>query len=221
MQRAKPWQAPAIPPVPLNRNISTPTYSRMKNPTTPNLINGINTEAMRGAIAAVAGDPAKGMTHWEVASHWRGGARSDTKVSAYMIGGQRVAKDFEIRIDEPLELCGTNQYANPQEYLLAALNACMIVTYVAYCSLEGIKLDELRIETDGDIDLRGLFSLDPAVKSGYDQLRYRVFISGNGTPEQFERIHRTVMSASPNYFNMANAIRMNSELVLANRQAAA
>lgn len=182
--------------------------------TTTHHLNGIDTSALRGAIAAVAADPAKGMTHWAVTSHWRGGARSDTKVTHFEIGGQRVAKDFEIRIDEPLELCGTNRYANPQEYLLAALNACMIVTYTAYCALEGIKLDELRIETDGDIDLRGLFSLDPAVKAGYDQLRYRVFISGDGTPEQFERIHRTVMSASPNYFNLANAIRMESELVL-------
>ena len=33
------------------------------------------------------------------------------------------------------------------------------------------SLWHLRIETDGDIDLRGLFSLDPTVKAGYDSLR--------------------------------------------------
>jgi hypothetical protein len=94
------------------------------------------------------------------------------------------------------------KFANPQEYLLAALNACMIVTYVSYCSLEGITLDELRIETEGDIDLRGLFGLDPTVQPGYDELRYTVHIRGNGTPEQFEKIHRTVMATSPNRFNL-------------------
>ena len=154
-------------------------------------INGIDTGALRNAIDAVAADPAKGQTHWQVASHWRGGARSDTLVKSYGIGGQTVPKDFTIRIDEPLELCGTNQFANPQEHLLAALNACMIVTYVAYCALEGIELSALRIETEGDIDLRGLFSLDSAVPAGYEQLRYTVHIAGNATPEQFERIHRT------------------------------
>lgn len=181
---------------------------------TENVINGINTEALRGAIQGVSQDRAKGMTHWEVNSQWRGGARSDTQVSGYTIGGQRVPRDFTLRIDEPLELCGTNKFANPQEYLLAALNACMIVTYVAYCSLDSIELEELRIETEGDIDLRGLFKLDPAVKAGYDQLRYTVFIKGNGTPEQFERIHRTVMAVSPNYFNLANAIQMKPRLVI-------
>ena len=185
------------------------------------LINGIDTVAVRDAIAAVAADPANGMTHWEVSSQWRNGARSDTQVSSYTIGGNRVEKDYMIKIDEPLELGGTNQFANPQEYLLAAVNACLIVTYVAYASLEGIKLDDLRIETDGDIDLRGLFSLDTSVKPGYDSLSYRVFIKGDGTPEQFERLHKTVMSTSPNYFNMASAIKMNSKLVLAGEEVAA
>lgn len=178
------------------------------------LLNGIDTEALLAAVEAVSQNPANGMTHWSVSSQWKGGARSDTHASGYIIGGKRVPKDFTIPIDEPLELCGTNQYANPQEHLLAAVNACMIVTYVAYCSLAGIELEDLRIETSGDIDLRGLFSLDPTIKSGYEQLRYKVFIKGEGTPEQFEKVHRTVMSASPNYYNMANAIRMNSELII-------
>ena len=38
-------------------------------------------------------------------------------------------------IDEPLDLGGASGYANPQEYLLAALNACMIVDYTALCAL--------------------------------------------------------------------------------------
>jgi len=177
-------------------------------------VNGINTDALRSTVEAVTQDPSKGATHWQVTSHWRGGTRSDARVTSYEIGGQRIAKDFTIRVDEPLELCGTNEFANPQEYLLAALNACMIVGYTALCSLEGIQLEQLRIETQGDIDLRGFLGIDPSVKSGYDHLRYIVHIKGNGTPEQFERIHRTVMSTSPNYFNLATAIPLRSKLVV-------
>jgi uncharacterized OsmC-like protein len=179
---------------------------------TNTIINGIDTGALRGAIAGVGADSTQGATHWTVASHWRGGARSDTHVTEYGIGGQRVSKDFTIRVDEPIELCGTNQFANPQEYLLAALNACMIVTYVAYCALEGIELTDLRIETEGDIDLRGLFGLDESVPAGYEQLRYTVHLAGSGTAEQFERIHHTVMRRSPNYFNLASAIPLESRL---------
>lgn len=177
-------------------------------------LNGINTDALRGAIQAIADDPAKGMTHWEVTSHWRGGTRSEARVTSYSIGGQRIAKNFTIRVDEPLELCGTNQHANPQEYLLAALNACMIVGYSACCALEGIALEELRIETEGEIDLRGFLGIAADVKPGYDHLRYTVHIKGDGTPEQFEKIHRTVMATSPNYFNLRNPVPLQSRLVV-------
>src|SRR5262249_22450386 len=147
-----------------------------------------------------------GMTHWEVTSHWRGGTRSDTRVTGFVIGGEPIAKDFTIRMDEPVQLCGTNQHANPQEYLLAALNACLIVGYSACCAQDGIELKELRIETEGDIDLRGFLGIEPTVKPGYEQLRYTVHIKGNATPEQFEKIHRTVMSTSPNYSNLSSAM---------------
>src|SRR5262245_40883775 len=182
--------------------------------TEPTTLNGINTDALRGAIDTVTRDPAHGLTRWQVASHWCGGTRSDTRVTNCTIGGQRIEKDFTIRVDEPLELCGTNRFANPQEHLFAALNSCMIVGYSALCALEGIELEELRIETEGNIDLRGFLGIDPTVRPGYDQLRYTVHIKGNGTPVQFEKIHRTVMATSPNYFNLANAIPLKSRLMV-------
>ena len=186
----------------------------MTTMTAPRTLNGINTEALLGTIEAITQDTAKAMTHWEVTSHWRGGTRSDSRVRRCVIGGEEIAKDFTIKVDEPLQLCGTNQYANPQEHLLAALNACMIVGYSAACAHQGIEIEELRIETEGDIDLRGFLGLDSTVKPGYDQLRYTVYIKGSGTPEQFENIHRTVMATSPNYFNLASAVPLKSRLVL-------
>jgi uncharacterized OsmC-like protein len=178
------------------------------------IVNGIDTDALRGVIDTVKQDPANAATHWQVATHWRGGTRSDTKVSEFSIGGETVAKDFTIRIDEPLQLGGTNQYANPQEYLLASLNACMIVGYSALCALEGIELTSLRIDSEGEIDLRGFLGLSGEVKPGYDELRYTVHIKGSGTPEQFEKIHRSVMATSPNYFNVRNSIPLQSRLVV-------
>ena len=135
-------------------------------------------------------------------------------MSEYHIGGQRIAKDFTIKIDEPSELCGTNKFANPQEYLLAALNACMIVGYTAACSMQGITIDELRIETEGDIDLRGFLGIDPNVKPGYDSLHYTVHIRGDGTPEQFQQVHDVVTKTSPNRFNIGTAIALHSKLVV-------
>jgi len=125
-----------------------------------------------------------------------------------------VPRRFSIDIDEPLELGGGNAYANPQEYLLAALNACMIVGYTALCALQGITLQKLEITTEGDIDLRGFFGLDPAVAAGYRELQARIVVKGDGSEEQFRKIHEMVLATSPNFYNISRAIRVMPELVV-------
>jgi uncharacterized OsmC-like protein len=109
---------------------------------------------------------------------------------------------------------GENTAPNPQELLMAAVNACMTVGYVAGASIRGIKLTKLEIETTGQLDLRGFLGLDDAVPPGYETIDYVVRIEGDGTSEQFHEIHRTVMQTSPNYFNLARPIRMNGKLQL-------
>lgn len=177
-------------------------------------INGIDTDALKATMDAVRRNPATGMARFNVTTEWKGGTRSETRVENWMLGGQVLPKNFTIRIDEPPELLGTSTAANPQEYLMAAMNACIMATWVAACSMQGIELEHLEIASEGDLDLRGFLGLNKNVKPGYDELRYTVRIKGNGTPEQYEAVHRWVEATSPNYFNMANAIRMNSRVVI-------
>lgn len=177
-------------------------------------INGIDVRLLEDAIANVTKDPKQGLTRWKAATSWQGGTVTQTKVDSYEIAGQSVAKDFTISTDEPLELGGTNHYANPQETLLAALNACMTVGFVALCAMEGITLEEVRIETEGELDLRGFFALDPNIKPGYDELSYRIHVKGDGTPEQFRQIHEKVCQTSPNRFNLTHPVPLRSELVI-------
>jgi uncharacterized OsmC-like protein len=180
----------------------------------PNVVNGINVDDLLALIDDVKRDAAKGKTRWRVASTWQGQTRSRTQVEGFEIGGQKVARRFSIDIDEPNELGGSNQFANPQEYLLAALNACMTVGYVAQCSVRGITLEMLEIETEGAIDLRGFLGIDPAVAPGYETLRYVVRIKGSGTREQFIEIHKAVMATSPNFHNVARPVDLRPTLIV-------
>jgi uncharacterized OsmC-like protein len=178
------------------------------------VVNGIDTDAVHALIDSVETDPAKGLTHWRVASAWQGGMHSRAHVDGFAIGGAGVPRHFSIDIDEPLELGGTNSYANPQEYLLAALNACMIVGYTALCALQGIALHKLEITTEGDIDLRGFFGLDPEIAAGYRELRSRVVIQGDGSEEQFRKIHEMVLATSPNFYNVTRAVAVVPTLIV-------
>jgi uncharacterized OsmC-like protein len=179
-----------------------------------NIVNGIDTDAVHELIDNVDSEPGKGMTHWRVASAWQGGTRSRAQVDGFAIGDVDVSRHFAIDIDEPFELGGGNAFANPQEYLLAALNACMIVGYTALCVLQGIALQKLEITTEGDIDLRGFFGLDATVAAGYQELRSTVVIKGDGTEEQFRKIHDMVLATSPDFYNITHAVGVAPELTI-------
>ncbi len=180
----------------------------------PTVVNGINTDDLFALIERVRTDPAKGKTHWRVSTTWQGQTRSRAEVEGFGMGGQNISRHFAIDVDEPYELGGSNRSANPQEYLIAALNACMTVGYVAQCAVRGITLDSLVIETEGEIDLRGFLGIDPAVPPGYSSLHYKVRIKGNGTKEQFAEIHKAVMTTSPNFYNLSRPVTLKPTLVV-------
>ena len=177
-------------------------------------VNGIDVTALKQTIADIESDPDAGQTRWTVSSRWLGGTRTDHVVDGVDIGGQKVDRQFQIQIDEPCELCGSDQYANPQEYLLAATNACMMVGYATVAAVMGVQLTKLELEISGDIDLRGFLDIDSSVARGYERLHYTVKLSGDGTQEQFETMHRVVQRTSPNYYNIANPIELTSSLIV-------
>lgn len=178
-------------------------------------LNGIDTEALREMIGDVSANPRRGMAKFEVATRWLGGTGSETEVESWEIGGERKGRGFVIRTDEPSELCGRDLAPNPQEVLMAALNACMMVGYVAISALMGIELERVEIRTSGTLDLRGFLGIDKGVKPGYESIDYTVVLKGTGTPEQMRQVHEMVMATSPNFSNMSSPVRMRPRLVLA------
>ena len=180
----------------------------VKNPP----VNGLDLGALGEVVDAIEQDASKALVTFNVTTRWAGQTRSESTVDGFTIGGERIARSHKIVADEPCQLLGSDGAPNPQELLMAAFNACITVGYVAGAALKGIKLESLEIATTGSIDLRGFLGLDDAVPPGYETIDYTVSIKGDGSPADFEDIHRTVMATSPNYFNMSRPIKMNASL---------
>lgn len=186
----------------------------MLSPVMKNVVNDIDLDGLQALVAEAEVNPSLG---FEVTTRWDGQFRSRSKVGPIRLGnGDLVVRDHIIMADEPEEILGNNEAPNPQELLMAALNACMTVGYVAGAAKRGISLSKLEIETKGTLDLRGFFGLDDGVAPGYPALQYVVKIAGDGTAEQFAEIHAEVQATSPNYDNMARAIRMEAQLLVVN-----
>ena len=175
-------------------------------------VNGIDVGGLGETVDAVQADANVGKAGFEVTTRWAGQTRSETTVEGYSLGGKRIERQHRIVADEPCELLGTDSAPNPQELLMAAVNACMVIGYVAGASMRGIRLDAVEIRTRGTLDLRGFLGLSDDIPPGYESVDYDVIIKGDGTPEDFEAIHQTVMKTSPNYFNLSRPVRMNGAI---------
>src|SRR3569623_415688 len=184
----------------------------MLDTTTRPPINGSDLAALDSTVAAIQDNPGCAEGAFRVSTRGKVQTRSESTVESYTLAGKVVPRSFTIVADEPHELLGTNSAPNPQELLMSAENACMMVGYVAQAAVRGSRLDDCRIETEGELDLRGFLGLDEKVPPGYRRINYTVWLEGDGSREQFEEIHQAVMATSPNYFNMAQPVQMCGRL---------
>ena len=128
-----------------------------------NMPNGIDVAALQQFAKGIAEDASKRNARFNVKTKWAGQTRSVATVSHYSLSGVKYERNFEIAADEPNELLGQNSAPNPQELLMAALNACLTVGYVVNAAAMGITVHSLEIETEGELDLRGFLGLDETV----------------------------------------------------------
>lgn len=177
-----------------------------------NTLNGIDVAALQQFAQNVVDHPEKGNARFNVKTKWEHQTRSVATVSHYELGGEKHARHFEIAADEPAELLGQNTAPNPQELLMAALNACLSVGYAANAAAMGITVHSLEIETEGELDLRGFLGLDAAVNPGYDEVSYVVRLRTDAPRERVEELHKVVTRTSVNLANFSKAIRMVPKL---------
>jgi uncharacterized OsmC-like protein len=183
--------------------------------TTTQQLNGINAEAVEKLLGSVQANPEKASKmSFSAKTRWSGGVSSETEIRPAKLGGQEIARGYRLKVDEPHRLGGTDTAINPQEVLLTAFNSCVLATYVALCTFKGIEVEDITVESEGELDLRGFLALDPAVKSGYPELEYRVHCKADASEETLREIHEQVKKQSPNFFNMAEKIRLKDSLTL-------
>ena len=106
-------------------------------------------------------------------------------------------RDHSITIDEPESLGGTDAGPNPVEIILAALGTCQEITYRAYATALDIPLDNVSVELEGDIDLRGFFGVDESVRAGYEKIRGTVVLESSADEEVLQQLRAAVNSHCP------------------------
>jgi len=175
------------------------------------VINGIDLSLVAQLNETCLAKPAEAQASFRLRTEWKGGFRSEARALDITVGDQVFPRDYRIQSDEPCMLAGGDSAANPQELILSALNACMMVGYVANASLMGIKVRHIEIETTGALDLRGFLGVE-GVPAGCQTVRQTVRVDADGSDAEWQEIHRRVQATSPNYFNFTRPIPVEAKL---------
>jgi uncharacterized OsmC-like protein len=118
-----------------------------------------------------------------------------------------------IVVDEPPELGGQDKGANPVELLLVALGSCQEIMYAAMAAMMGIKLDEVRVNLKGSLDLKGLFGMDPAIPPGYQKITFETFLSSSASAEELRKLVEAVESHCPVLDTLVRPIEVSGKVM--------
>jgi len=176
------------------------------------VVNDVSLEFATMIRDEVKSQPEFAEGRWRVRSEWVGQTTSEARVTDSHIGGDNVKRDFSIKMDQPHELCGGNQFASPQEHLLAALAGCFISNFAVVSALRNITLHKLGVEISGDTDMSGLFDLSNGEDAGFSNVQFVVSVSANAPIEDIKSVYDHVCQISPNLGGMGNANLVSTEL---------
>ncbi|WP_159881922.1 OsmC family protein [Paenibacillus puerhi] len=138
------------------------------------------------------------------------------KATAHLQDGVQVkttSRHFELTIDEPKSLGGTDTGMNPVEALLASLGACQSIVARVYAPKFGVKLEAFSVDVEGDIDLDGFFNKSD-VRPGYSDIRYTFKIKTDSPKEKVEEFVRFLESKCPVGDTIANPVNLKLESII-------
>jgi len=125
------------------------------------------------------------------------------------------SRGFKIIMDEPESLGGTDKGMNPVEGLLVSLGSCLVIVGLAFAKAQGIDLQDLWVETEGDLDPDGFMLGKEGVRPGFEVVRFTIHIKSSSSEDKLREFKNFMESRCPVSDTLGNGTRVTaSELVI-------
>jgi uncharacterized OsmC-like protein len=172
------------------------------------IINGLDTDSLKNVVESVRENWESGRITRSASVEWKGGFKSEA-----------TSRQFVAQVDMPCGLCGEDSAISPLEMVLQAYGACLSVGYAMHCAARGIKLHELMINIDGEVDLPGFLGLKAPEHlhmdslPGYKFIQVKVKMKAEADDKTLQEIHQQVISTAPVGLTLTRPVPVDATLV--------
>ena len=171
-------------------------------------INGISVPRLQETVSLIQAQPALAKFEFRFANRWLNGPRTRSTIRSFFGAGQTHQHEspIELNSDEPAVLLGSDQNANPGEYLMHALAACVTSAIAFHAAARGIVIEKIESTIEGDVDLRGFLDLDASVRNGFEQIRLKLRIKADVPDAQLHELCNLGPKFSPVFDSLAKGV---------------
>ena len=114
------------------------------------------------------------------------------------------ARQFKLVIDEPETLNGTDEGANPVEYILAGFAGCVNVVGHLVAKELGFKIEKLNIEVSGDINPDKFLGISNNERAGFKNIELKLVPETTASIETLVKWLEIVEARCPVRDNLSN-----------------
>lgn len=166
---------------------------------TEKVVNGVDVEKLYETIGAIGHNPAIAKFNFRAQNRWISGGHNTTTINEFdgALQTHKRSQPFVFQKDEPPVLLGTDQGANPVEYLLTGLAGCLTTSLVYHAAARGIRIDQVEATLSGDLDIQGFLGMSDKVRNGYENIKVKFKVKGDASEETLRELVEIAQQRSP------------------------
>lgn len=183
----------------------------MSHATITEVINGVDVGRLGATIQAVQHNTNLATFQFRAKNRWIDGGHNQSTIQHFYGAGQEDTlrtQPFLLDAGEPAVLLGKDQGANPVEYVLHALAACLTTSLVYHAAAQGIRIGSVASTLEGDLDIQGFLGLSDKVRRGYKKIRVHFEVETDAPAEQLKEL----MKFSPVHDIVSNPVPVSIQI---------
>lgn len=152
--------------------------------------NGVNTEALLGARAALTEAPDMANFTWRATCEWVKGTHSVSKLESFSgLGQEHTHKtDDRYSADHPECFASEDLGGTPTEFVLVGLASCLTASVAAVAQHREIQLHSVTSTVEGKMNVLGVLGGDPDVRNGFSEISIGFKIDADASDEDIQAL---------------------------------